>query len=172
MLTSYYAKWSKVFTPGGISISRSQGKHSYPIYSPLAPGSWCFKTGIKDYIPRYQAQLDKLNAKAVWSELQTVATDDAIRRFGYTAANASLVEPVMMCSESAGGTTVAFCHRRLAAQWLQSELGVIVPEGYVDKKGDRRLTPNFDTLCRVNPDGSFTRLDKETESGQGTLQLF
>jgi hypothetical protein len=172
MLTSCYAVWSKNFIPGGVSISRSQGSYSYPVYTPLAPGSWCFKTGVVDYLSRYQAQLDKLNAKAVWAELQAVATDDAIRRFGLDPAKASMVEPVIMCWEKPGGTSAAFCHRRLAAQWLQTELGMTVPEGYVDRKGERRLTANFDTLCRIEEDGSFVRLGKETNPGQGALKLF
>jgi hypothetical protein len=172
MLTSYYAKQSKFHHPGSISISRSQGQYSYPVYSPLAPNSSCFKAPIAEYIPRYQSQLNKLNPKAVWAEIQQLAIDAAIHRFGMAPQSASMVEPVIMCWEKNGATPDSFCHRRLVAQWLQTELGVMAPEGYIDAKGERRLTPNFDTLCRIDPDGTFHKLDKETNQGQGTLQLF
>ena len=173
MLTSYYSQWSKVWTPGGISISRSQKNHAYPVYAPLVPGCWSY-SDIKpaDYVPFYLNQLSNLNARIVWGELKEVAINDAIRRFFLDAERAARVEPVLLCWEKPGGTSAAFCHRRLVAQWLQAELGQIVPEGYVSKKGDRVITPSFDTLCRIEPDGTFTRLDKETAQGQFTLSLF
>ena len=172
MLTSYYSQWSKVWTPGGISISRSQKNHSYPLYAPLVPGDWCFDIKTIDYIQRYEAQLAKLDARTVWGELKETAIGDAFYRFGLDEERAARVEPVLLCWEKPGGTSAAFCHRRLVAQWFQSELGQIVPEGYVNKKGDRVITPSFDTLCRIEPDGTFVRLDKETAQGQGTLSLF
>ena len=173
MLTSYYAKWSKVFTPGGICISRTQRTYSHPIHAPLVPGAWSYYD-LKpvEYIPCYQEQLDTLSAKTTWAELQEMATSDAVRRFGLTEVRASRVEPVLLCWETPGGTSAAFCHRRLVAQWLQSELGKIVPEGHVSSKGDRVTTPSFDTLCRIAEDGSFIRLDKETAQGQFSLNLF
>mgnify|MGYP000126020537 CR=1 FL=1 len=172
MLTSCYSQWSKIWTPGGISISRTQKNHAYPVYAPLVPGDWCFDIKTIDYIKRYEAQLSHLDARTVWEELKEMAIDDAIHRFGLDEARALRVEPVMLCWEKPGGTSAAFCHRRLVAQWLQSELGVIVPEGHIDKKGCRVITPSFDTLCRIEPDGTFTRLSKETNQGQGTLNLF
>ena len=172
MLTSYYSQWSKVWTPGGISISRTQKNHSYPVYAPLVPGDWCWNSKIVDYIPRYEAQLAKLDARTVWVELHATAAGDAIGRFGLDEVRAARAEPVIMCWEKPGGTSAAFCHRRLVAQWLQAELGVIVPEGHVSNKGYRVITPNFDTLCRIESDGTFTRLDKETAQGQFTLNLF
>ena len=173
MLTSYYAKWSKVFTPGGICISRTQRNYSHPIYAPLVPENWSYYD-LKpvEYIPCYQEQLDKLSAKTTWAELQEMATGDAVRRFGLDAARAARVEPVLLCWETPGGTSAAFCHRRLVAQWLQAELGKVVPEGYVNSKGDRVITPSFDTLCRITVDGTFVRLDKETAQGQFSLNLF
>ena len=137
------------------------------------PGDWSY-SDIKpvDYIPFYENQLSKLNARMVWEELKGIAIENAIRQFGLNAARASMVEPVLLCWEKPGATSAAFCHRRLVAQWLQTELGVIVSEGYVGKKGDRVLTPSFDTLCRIESDGTFTRLDKETALGQFTLSLF
>ena len=172
MLTSYYAKWSKVYLPGGISISRSQDNYRYPVYEPLVPGSW-FKTNPINYIPLYEAQLSKLDPKKVWTELHLMAKDNAVKTFNYTEEKAHMVEPVMLCFEIPGGTSAAFCHRRLVAQWLQRELKRPVSEGYIDKKTkERRTLASFDTLCRIEPDGTFTRLDKETDQGQGTLELF
>jgi len=173
MLTSYYAQWSKNWIPGGISISRSQKNHAYPIYAPLVPGSWFHDLRPVDYIQRYEAQLSRLDAQTVWEELKEIAMGDAIQRFGLDGVRAiKKVEPVLLGWEKPGGTSAAFCHRRLVAQWLQAELGHVVSEGHVNSKGDRVLTPSFDTLCRIEPDGTFVRLDKETAQGQFTLNLF
>jgi len=172
MLTSYYAQWSKNWLPGGISTSRSQLLYSYPIYAPLVPGSWFHDLRPVDYIPRYEAQLANLNARIVWEELKEIATGNAIAQFGLTAAKASMVEPVLLGWEKPGDHSAAFCHRRLVAQWLQAELGHVVSEGHVNSKGDRVLTPSFDTLCHIEADGTFVRLDKETAQGQFTLNLF
>ena len=155
--------------PGGVSISRTQKNHAYPVYAPLVPGDWCFDIKTIDYIKRYEAQLAVLDARTVWEELKAVAIGDAVRRFVLDEVRAARVEPVLLCWEKPGGTSAAFCHRRLVAQWLQAELGVIVPEGHIDTKGNRRITPSFDTLCRIEADGTFTRLAKETNQGQFTL---
>lgn len=171
MLTSYYSKWSKVYMPGGISISRSQENYRHPVYEPLVPGSWCFNSSPIDYIPQYEDQLAKLDPKTVWAELHLMAKDNAVKTFNFDSVKA--VEPVLLCFEAPGSTSANFCHRRLVAQWFQSEIGKVVSEGYVDKKTrERRTVANFDTLCRIEPDGRFVRLDKETEQGQGTLELF
>ena len=173
MLTSYYSRWAKVYMPGGISISRTQASYRYPVYEPLVPGSWCFNSSPQDYIPKYEDQLSKLDPKNVWAELHTMARDNALKVFNFDQAKAQTVEPVLLCFEPPGGTSANFCHRRLAAQWFQCEMGKIVSEGYVDKKTrERRTVASFDTLCRIEPDGRFVRLDKETEQGQGTLELF
>ena len=172
MLTSYYSQWLKNWIPGGISLGRSQRSYSYPTYAPLVPGDWCYDIKSVKMIPRYEAQLANLNAQTVWEKLKKIATGNAIAQFGLNAAKASMVEPVLLCWEKPGGTSAAFCHRRLVAQWLQSELGHVVSEGHVTGKGDRILTPSFDTLCRIELDGTFVRLDKETAHGQFTLNLF
>lgn len=157
MLTSYYSKWSKLNQPGGISISRSQSRYTYPVYSPLAPGSWFRSVGLDDYVVRYNAQLAKLDPQEVWDDLHTIAKDNAIRRFGLEAATAAKVEPVIMCWEAPGAGEGNFCHRRLASMWLAEALGKEIPEGVISKAGNRVTVGNWDTLATL-VDGKLVKL--------------
>lgn len=94
--------------PQAVAISRGvprgwQGR----VYKPLAP-SWRL-VRINDqtqFVRLYKSEvLDKLDARQV---LQDLGADDF----------------AMICWEPPG----EFCHRRVAAAWLQKELGVKVPE--------------------------------------------
>ena len=74
----------------------------------LAPSWKLVKAGLgqKDFIKAYRAEvLDKLDARQV---LRDLGGDNL----------------VMLCWEPPG----EFCHRRVAAAWLQRKLGVKVPE--------------------------------------------
>ena len=78
-------------------------------YRKLAPRWWFFKlykeTGDEDhYCKHFQLEvLDKLDPRVVFDEL-----DGA----------------VLLCYEKPG----EFCHRRLVATWLETKLGIVVPE--------------------------------------------
>ena len=77
-----------------------QGRH----YPALAPREDMLHLGEEDYRLEYRAILDGLNPRRVYEDLG----DDAI----------------LLCWEPPG----TFCHRRLVAEWLEKNLGVVVPE--------------------------------------------
>ena len=94
--------------PQAVAISRGvprswQGR----VYKPLAPSWKLVKIADQtQFIRLYKAEvLDKLDPRQV---LRDLGSDDF----------------VMLCWEPPGD----FCHRRVAAAWLQKELGVKVPE--------------------------------------------
>jgi hypothetical protein len=115
--TSYYANLKKITSvPIGIS-SRMPEWYKGEIYTTLAPPTelvLAYKSGridSKKYTAIFNSDvLGELDASAIVAELQ------------------SLGESVtLLCYEKAG----EFCHRRLVATWLESELGIKVPElGY------------------------------------------
>jgi hypothetical protein len=73
-------------------------------YPALAPREDMLHIGEADYRREYRKILDRLDTRQVYEDLG----EDAI----------------LLCWEPAG----AFCHRRLAAAWLEKHLGVEVPE--------------------------------------------
>ncbi|MBV8882491.1 MAG: DUF488 family protein [Chroococcidiopsidaceae cyanobacterium CP_BM_RX_35] len=157
MKTSYYATTN---SDCGIAISKYppagwQGK----VYPPLAPSTNLlnnFKNKrytIEDYIRLYQQQLDKLDPQQVWAELHELAAG---------------AEPVLLCYEKpkvrlatfgyeplCNDSDLWFCHRRLVAIWLESTLGIAVPEALREKPGFKHLgyiRSNLDELkkwCRA-----------------------
>jgi hypothetical protein len=94
--------------PQAVAISRGlprgwQGR----VYRSLAPSWKLVKGGLGQdaFIKVYRAEvLDKLDARQVIQDLGEGT--------------------ILLCWESPG----EFCHRRVAAAWLQKELGVEVPE--------------------------------------------
>jgi len=83
---------------------------SYPRYWPLAPGKWFNSVSIEDYIPLYFSEiLRPLDPQKVHDDLHSLAGGAV---------------PILLCFESPG----EFCHRRLAADWLESGLGIKIPE--------------------------------------------
>ncbi len=105
--------------PGRISISRSipaQFKnHGIPEYKPLAPGPWFKSVAYDEYRRLYFAQLAKLNPMQVVADLNALSPD---------------AEPILLCWEKLFDTK-EFCHRHMVAEWLLSEIGLIVPELYL-----------------------------------------
>lgn len=73
-------------------------------YPALAPRLDMLPMEEEEYLPEYQAILDRLDPRQVYEDLG----EDAI----------------LLCWEPPG----AFCHRRLVAAWLEEHLGVKVPE--------------------------------------------
>ena len=108
MQTCYYASSLWKEQPGNaVAISRGIPKwYKGKIYLPLAP-SWALiqLDSERDYIQGYyRTVLAKLDPVQVYRELGENA--------------------ILLCYEKPPG----FCHRRLAAKWLEDTLGIIVPE--------------------------------------------
>jgi len=107
MKTSYFAKYTGHH---GINIALKQPKNvKFKSYPKLFP-KWSFLSKYfkdhnkEEYTKSYHKEvLSKLNPQEVYDELK-----------GCT----------LLCWEKSG----KFCHRRIVAEWLQKELGVIVPE--------------------------------------------
>ena len=102
--TSNLAKSAK--HPDAVAISQGvprfyRGKR----YMRLAPPRWLLKAKDPELFDReYRKQLDSLDAKQVVEELGSDA--------------------ILLCWESFN----VRCHRRLVAEWLEQELGIVVPE--------------------------------------------
>lgn len=138
MLTSYYGK-TKSTVPGAICISRTQprwNKIRYPEYKLLAPGKWYRTAEVEDYIPLYNDEiLGQLDAQQVHDDLYRIAHEHA-RALGVPEKEISSVRPILLCYEKPSD----FCHRRLAANWLESALDIDVPEGYLDAGSGKYVT--------------------------------
>ncbi|RTL06419.1 hypothetical protein EKK58_05560 [Candidatus Dependentiae bacterium] len=104
--------------PGRISIARYAPRNTpkgFKIFSKLAPGSWFNSVTWAEYVPRYNTEiLGVLNAKTVLEQLQQLAGEGNI--------------PTLLCWEVPPLVGDNQCHRRLAAAWLERELGIEVPE--------------------------------------------
>ena len=107
MKTSYFDKYE-----GEDAVNIAVGKPSWfkgPSYPDLFP-EWSFLNKYKEdgdkeaYIKAYHERiLSKLDPQKVYNDLK---------------------DSVILCYEKSG----EFCHRRLVAEWLEKELGVIIPE--------------------------------------------
>ena len=138
MLTSSFFHYDG---PGRISIARKVPRGTpagYRIYKPLWPGSWLweepYKSDIEAYRNRYfRDVLGPLNPQQVHDELHTLSG-------GF--------EPVLLCWEHLVKPD-DWCHRRMVAEWFESELGIDVPErGPAPKKNAPKKQP---TLFEAGP---------------------
>lgn len=115
------SSWFTRLPPGHVRIGISRGipqhvpSSTYRVYNPLAPGSWYKTATTPEYKVRYGSQLDALSAERVMRDLQNLA--DSIEPGAI---------PVICCYEKAGGPN--YCHRAMAAHWLEAQLGIHVPE--------------------------------------------
>lgn len=110
--------WKTYTGPGriGIALGSPRGVLAgYRLYRTLAPTKDMLRMGLEEYTPAYQAILDKLDPEEIAKNLTHLAG-------GFV--------PVMMCFEHpddiAAGTT--FCHRHMAARWLEKHLGITIEE--------------------------------------------
>jgi hypothetical protein len=114
MKTSCFATYQG---PGRICIARWAPRGTpagYRMYRPLAPGPWFNSVPEPEYRRRYLGEiLGVLDPRAVIAEL------------GELAGGA---EPVLLCWEKPPLTASNWCHRRMVAEWLESTLGLEVPE--------------------------------------------
>jgi len=108
MNTSYYSKYKG---ENAVSIAgKCPDWYHGRQYKVLAPKYWFFKKYKEDgdiafYTEQYQKEvLDQLDAKQVFEELGENA--------------------VLLCWEKSG----SFCHRHLAAAWLEKQLNIEVKE--------------------------------------------
>jgi hypothetical protein len=104
-----------VWGPGRVSVSRfargaASGFRSHPA---LAPEAAWLPLPREDYEPLYRAKLASLDARMVWDDLHRLAAG---------------AEPVLLCWEVPPFTSTNWCHRRMIADWLATELGVQVDE--------------------------------------------
>jgi len=113
MKTSDYATYQG---PGRIAISRSVPRYirsGYRVYRTLAPGPWFKSVSYGQYREKYFHQLSLLDPLQVWNALHHLAGDH---------------EPVLLCYEKGPFDSGNFCHRRMVAEWFETELGFVVPE--------------------------------------------
>jgi uncharacterized protein YeaO (DUF488 family) len=102
--------------PGRVAIARFAPRGTpagFRMYKPLAPGAWFNSVDYDEYRRRYFAQLATLSAEKVLQDLQALANG---------------AEPVLLCYEKPPFTASNWCHRRMAAEWFQTELGIEVAE--------------------------------------------
>lgn len=106
--------------PGRISIARTVPRGTpagYRIFRPLWPGKWLwddtYKNDVNAYRERYFSEiLRPLDPQQVYDQLHELAG-------GF--------EPVLLCYEHLVKPD-DWCHRRMVAEWFETELGIDVPE--------------------------------------------
>ncbi|PZV05766.1 MAG: hypothetical protein DCF32_10650 [Leptolyngbya sp.] len=167
MLTSYYSK-TKAGTPGAISISRSMPRWcngKYPTYKALAPGTWYRSAEVDDYIPLYMEILQALDPQQVHDDLYRIAQENA-RSLGLPESEVAKVRPILLCFEKPSD----FCHRRLAANWQESELQIEVPEGFRNPDGTYTTVPGWEQLQGQQFEGAIGN-DVADQMAQAATQL-
>jgi len=113
---SWYAPVPADHIKIGVSRGVPRGMPAgYRTFKKLAPGLWFNSVGLAEYLERYNAILAGLDPKLTWYEIKAIAGDKT---------------PVLCCYESApsiqAGTT--YCHRHMAAQWLEQTMGITIQE--------------------------------------------
>lgn len=110
------SSWLTYCGPGriGISLGSPRGQPAgYRLYKALAPTRPMLSMDRAEYEPLYLQILARLDARRVWDDLHQLAAG---------------AEPVLLCFEKPPFTATNWCHRRMAAAWLERELGVEVAE--------------------------------------------
>ncbi len=99
----------------GISRGSPRGLRDYRRYPKLVPGPWFRSAPAGVYLDLYTRQLAALDPARVVDDLEAIAD-------GRTAA--------LCCFESAHEISLSrrFCHRHIAARWLEDRIGIEVPE--------------------------------------------
>ena len=113
MTASWFAKLPIGAVPVGVSRGVPRGKSGYQRMRELEPGPWFNSVAPEQYLTRYRKILDGLDPGIIRDQL-----------LGYGDV------PVMLCWEAAHDCHVGskWCHRHLAAQWLEDQLGIEVRE--------------------------------------------
>lgn len=111
------ASWFTHKGPGLIGISRGVPRRTpagYRLFKQLAPGSWFNSVDKIRYEALYYGEvLGRLDPKETWEKLHALVAPH---------------EPILLCYERPPFTAENWCHRRMAAEWLQQAIGVEIPE--------------------------------------------
>lgn len=113
---SWFVKLPADHIQVGVSRGVPRGMPAgYKRFRALEPGPWFNSVSIPEYLTRYNAILSRLDPRQVADEL--------------LAAGGGRI-PVMLCYENPVGIQEGklWCHRHLAAQWLEDRLGIEVEE--------------------------------------------
>jgi hypothetical protein len=103
-MTIWTAAWSTKLPPGHTRVRISRGgprwlpAGSYKTYSAFFPGKWFKSVSPPEYLDLYNAILAKLDPKRVVADLEAL------------------------------GPNPTYCHRHLAAKWLEDTIGIKVEE--------------------------------------------
>lgn len=109
----WFAKLPPNHTPVRVSRWAPRGRSGHKSLGILAPGSWFKSVSPAEYLVRYNAILDKLDAGKIRDDLLALGPN-----------------PTMLCFESAKDIQAGklWCHRHLAAKWLEDCLGIKIEE--------------------------------------------
>jgi hypothetical protein len=135
-MTIKTASWFVKLPADHVQVGISRGvpqrmPAGYKRYRALEPGPWFNSVSIPEYLKRYGVILAKLDPHRVADELLTLGNGKI---------------PVMLCYENAVGVQEGkcWCHRHLAARWLEDRLGIKVEEyGH----------PNLDRFAKLRING-------------------
>lgn len=128
--TSYFArinskKLPQEYRDRGISIARSARWWNGKRYPPLFPPYDIINIeGYNEYYEKYYREvLSNLSPRMVWNDLVEL--------------NGGNVDVIILCHESWKDIESGkkFCHRRIVAKWLESELWETIPEFDPEKVG-------------------------------------
>lgn len=118
MFTSNFANAGD--RPNAIAIVRYVPRFPKPwsghLFRKLAPTGAMLKMSGPAFEAHFAELLKSLDANAIYCELEAIVAE-------LQAA------PVLICYEKPGFQ----CHRRLVAEWLERELGIIIPELGIDR---------------------------------------
>jgi len=111
MMTSYFANKAAVKDPRAVSIARGTPR-------------WC--GSVRRYIALAPSAdlLKRAKAGMPWPEYVAEYKRDVLARLDPAKVYAELTDAILLCWERPGED----CHRRLVAEWIESSLGVNVPE--------------------------------------------
>ena len=131
MWTSYFGRLGGIqrspeLCPISIALWTPRWADGVQRFADLAPTqSMVGGQALGEYRPRYEAILAKLDPDDVLGRLEEMAQGR---------------EPVLLCFEKPPFTAGHFCHRRMAAEWLESHMGQAVPEWQPARhEGDHQL---------------------------------
>lgn len=111
----------------GISRGRPRRQSGYRVYSPLAPGIWWNKVGLREFHTLYMEQLARLDPEEVLSDVRTLAGDRV---------------PTLLCFERLRDRE-AYCHRAFVAAWFKTTLNIDVAEFGADPLQIGCLHPKY-----------------------------
>jgi hypothetical protein len=125
--------------PGRISIARFAPRGTAPgfrVYKALAPGTWFNSVTRERYLALYEEEI-----------LRPLSAEKVVRALHDLAGGA---EPVLLCWERPPFTETNWCHRRIVAGWLETALGLEVPEIVPSAPpAPRAKTPEEDPQLRL-----------------------